>query len=111
MNTLHKIVETHAATQAVPDIPALVEVPHSMTASHGIRCAAHALNLAASLSAMHALHVAAIAAGSCKTVVQRALCDSYITIERAMRTEFGLTQYHGGLLYAWNGTKAFEVQE
>ena len=110
MNTLHKIVEPHAATPTVPDIPALVEVPHSMTASHGMRCAAHALNLAASLAAMHALHVAAIAAGSCKTV-QRALCDSYITIERAMRTEFGLAQYHGGLLYAWNGTKAFEVQE
>ena len=32
-------------------------------------------------------------------------------IERAMRTEFGLTQYHGGLLYAWHGTTAFEVQE
>lgn len=110
MNTFHKILEQHTPTPAVPDIPALVEVPHSMTASHGIRCAAHALNLAASLAAMHALHVAAIAAGSCKTV-QRALCDSYITIERAMRTEFGLAQYHGGLLYAWNGTKAFEVKE
>jgi len=110
MNTLHKIVEPNASTPAVPDIPALVEVPHSMTASHGIRCAANALNLAASLAAMHALHVAAISAGSCKTV-QLALCDSYVRIERVMRIEFGLAQYYGGLLYAWHGTKAFEVQE
>jgi len=110
MNTFHKILEQHTPTPAVPDIPALVEVPHSMTASHGIRCAAHALNLSASLAAMHALHVAAISAGSCKTV-QRALCDSYVQIERVMRIEFGLAQYYGGLLYAWHGTKAFEVQE
>lgn len=110
MNTLHKIVEPHTPTTAVPDIPALVEVPHSMTASNGMRCAARALNESAKLAAMHALHVAAIAAGSCKTV-QRALCDSYVQIDRVMREEYSMAMWHGGLLYAWHGTKAFEVQE
>jgi hypothetical protein len=94
----------------VPDIPALVEVPHTFTAKYGMQCAAHALNESAKLAAIHALHVAAIAAGSCKTV-QRALCDSYVQIERAMREEYSMAMWHGGLLYAWHGTKAFEVHE
>lgn len=107
MNTLHKIVEPHTPKPAVPEIPKLVRV-HFCHAEK--RSASRELNESAKLDAIHALHLSAISAGSCNTV-QRALCDSYVHIERAMREEYSMAMWHGGLLYAWHGTKAFEVQE
>lgn len=110
MNTLHKIVEPHTPTPAVPEIPALVQVPHSMTASQSKRYAALAINSCAKRAALHVFHVSAINSNACKTVL-RALNDAYIQIGREMRTEYKIAQINGGLLYAWHGTKAFEVQE
>ena len=107
MNTLNKIVEPHTPTPAVPEIPELVRVYFYHA---GKRSASRALNESAKLAAIHALHLSAISAGSCNTV-QRALCDSFVQIDLAMSEEYSKAMLHGGLLYAWHGTKAFEVQE
>lgn len=107
MNTLHKILEPHTPKPAVPEIPKLVRV-HFYQAEK--RSASRALNESAKLEAIHALHLSAISAGSCNTV-QRALCDAFVKIDLAVREEYSRAMLHGGLLYAWHGTKAFEVQE
>ena len=109
MNTITEILRNHTHTLAVPEIPELVRVPHTMMASQSKRYAALALNSCAKLAALHALHVAAINEEDCFDTVQRALCDSYVQIERAMREEYSMAMRHGGLLYAWHGTKAFDV--
>lgn len=105
--THHPLVAEHAPTPAVPAIPAQVAVPHVFESSPK-KHAAEALNADAMLIAMHALHVEAIAQSSNHTTTS-ALNKAYVAMKREAGQAFAHAKLAGGLLFAFHGSKAFEV--
>ena len=101
------LVAEHVPTPAVPAIPALVAVPHVLESTPK-KWAAIALNTDAQLSAIHAVHVAAIAAKSNKTS-QSALVWAYVSLKQEVAEAFTMAKHAGGLLFAFHGSTAFEV--
>ena len=85
-------------------------MPHPRDAPLAIRAAATALNTEAHRLAIHAIHVAAIAA-NCGDTTRSALIRSYLTLEKEARDVFARTQRTGGLLFAFQGSKAFDSSE
>jgi len=104
--TAHLVAE-HVPTPAVPAIPALVAVPHVLESTPK-KWAATALNTDAQLAAIHAAHVAAIAANSDKTT-QSALVLAYVSLNKEVAEAFAMAKHAGGLLFAFHGSTAFEV--
>lgn len=91
----------------VPSVPALVAVPHVLESTPK-KWAAMALNADAQASAIHAAHVATIAANGDKTT-QSALTWAYVSLKKEAGDMFAMAKHVGGLLFAFHGSKAFEV--
>lgn len=106
-NATARLVAEHVPTPAVPAIPALVAVPHVFESSQK-KHAAEALNADAMLIAMHALHVEAIAQSRNQTTTS-ALNKAYVAMKREAGQAFAHAKLAGGLLFAFHGSKAFEV--